>query len=147
MAMVVQTLLHCLPEDSAPDEGLRKINVFFQSEHFSEIPYQWLSVRVFATLKDMVKRGAYANRESAQQRLGGFFQDMKHVSIYAPYCDAFVMDQAMAALVADPRIALEARYGVKVFSLNNWDDFLAWLGVLEGGMSQEHRAGLAAAYP
>lgn len=147
MAMVVQTLLQCLPEDSAPEESLKKIGAFFQSEHFSEIPYQWLSVRVFATLKDMVKRGAYANHEAALQRLGGFFQDMKHVSIYGPYCDAFVMDQAMAALVADPRIDLEGRYGVKVFSLNNWDEFLAWLDVLESGMSIEHRAGLAAAYP
>lgn len=147
MAMVVQTLLQCLPEDSIPEESLKKIGAFFQSEHFSGIPYQWLSVRVFATLKDMVKRGSYPNREAAIQRLGGFFQDMKHVSIYGPYCDAFVMDQAMAALVADPRIALERRFGVKVFSLNNWDDFLAWLDALEGGMSQEHRAGLAAAYP
>lgn len=147
MAMVVQALLHCLPEDSASEESLKKIGAFFQSEHFSEIPYQWLSVRIFATLKDMVKRGAYPNSEAALQRLGGFFQDMKHVSIYAPYCDAFVMDQAMAALVADPRIALEGRYGVKVFSLNNWDKFLTWLDALEGGMSQEHRTGLAAAYP
>jgi len=147
MAMVVQALLHCLPEDSAPEEGLKRIGAFFRSEHFSDIPYQWLSVRVFATLKDMVKRGAYANREAALQRLGGFFQDVKHVSIYAPYCDAFVMDQAMAALVGDPRIALEVRYGVKIFSLNNWDEFLAWLDALEAGMSREHRAGLEAAYP
>ncbi|OIR15324.1 hypothetical protein GALL_36460 [mine drainage metagenome] len=147
MAMVVQTLLHCLPNDSQPKESLRKIGAFFQSEHFSEIPYQWLSVRIFATLKDMVKHGAFANREAALQRLSGFFQDTQHVAIYAPYCDAFVMDQAMAALVADPRIALETRYGVKVFSLNNWGDFLAWLSALEAGMSQEHRTGLAAAYP
>jgi hypothetical protein len=145
--MVVQKLFHCLPEDSSPEESLEKIGAFFQSEHFSEIPYQWLSVRVFATLKDMVKRGAYPNREAAVQRLGGFFQDMKHISIYAPYCDAFVMDQAMAALVADPRIALEERFGVKVFGLKNWDECLAWLDALECGMSQEHRAGLAAAYP
>jgi len=147
MAMVVQALLHCLPEDAPPEESLKKIGTFFQSEHFSGIPHQWLSVRVFAILKDMVKRGAYADREAALQRLSGFFQDMKHVSIYAPYCDAFVMDQAMAALVADPRIALEGRYGVKVFSLNNWDEFLGWIDALEAGMSQEHRTGLAAAYP
>lgn len=147
ISMVVEALLHCLPKNSPPEESLRKIGGFFQSEYFSEIPYQWLSSRVFATLKDMVKQGAYVNRESALKRLGGFFQDMKHVSIYAPYCDAFVMDKAMASLVADPHIALEARYGVRVFSLNNWDALLAWLDALEVGLSQEHRAGLAAAYP
>lgn len=51
MAMVVQTLLHCLPDDSPPEESLSKIGAFFKSEHFSETPYQWLSVRIFATLK------------------------------------------------------------------------------------------------
>lgn len=147
MSMVVESLLYCLPKNSSPEESLNKIGEFFQSEHFSEIPYQWLSVRFFATLKDMVKRGAYPNREAALKRLSGFFQDMKHISIYAPYCDAFVMDKPMAALMADPRIALEARYNVKVFSLNNWDALLAWLDALEVGLSQEHRAGLAAAFP
>jgi hypothetical protein len=95
----------------------------------------------------MVKRGAYADREKALKRLSGFFQDVMHVSTYAPYCNAFIMDQAMASLFADPRISLETRYGVKVFSLNNWSDFLAWLDELENGMTQEHCAGLAEAYP
>lgn len=147
MSMVVQSLLCCLPEEMPPEERLKKVGEYFKSNHFSEIPYQWLSVRAFAVLKDMVKRGAYADRDAAVKRLSGFFQDVKHVSTYAPYCDAFIMDQAMATLVTDPSIALEARYGVKVFSLNNWDDLLAWMDELEKGMTQEHRAGLAAAYP
>jgi hypothetical protein len=87
------------------------------------------------------------DRDKALERLSGFFQDVKHVFTYAPYCDAFVMDQAMASLVADPHVGLENRYRVKVFSLNNWGQFLAWLDVLEAEMTQEHRAGLAAAYP
>ena len=147
MSMVVQSMLYCLPEEMLPEEKLGKIGEYFKSNHFSAIPYQWVSVRAFAVLKDMVKRGAYTDRETALKRLSGFFQDVKHVSTYAPYCDAFIMDQAMASLVGDPRIALETRYGVKVFSLNNWDDFLAWMDALENGMTQEHRAGLAAAYP
>ena len=146
MSMVMQSLLYCLPEEMPPEERLRKIGGYFKSNHFSEIPYQWLSVRAFAVLKDMVKRGAYPDGEAALKRLSGFFQDVQHVSLYGPYCDAFIMDQPMAALVADPRIALEARFGVKIFSLNNWDELLAWMDELENGMTQEHRAGLAAAY-
>lgn len=72
---------------------------------------------------------------------------MKHIATYAPYCQAFVMDQPMAALMAQPTVALERRYGVRVFSLNNWDDFMRWLDGLEAAMSDEHRAGLKAAYP
>ncbi len=147
MSMVVQSLLHCLPDDVPPEKRLKRIAEFFKSSHFLEVPYQWLSARIVATLKDMVKRGAYADRGNALQRLSGFFQDVKHVATYAPYCDAFVMDQPMACLVADPHVGLEDRYGVKVFSLNNWEEFLAWVDALEAGMSQEHRAGLEAAYP
>lgn len=147
ISSVVQSLMYCLPKDMNPDAKMEKISEYFCSSHFLEVPSQWISVRAFSVLKDMVKRGAYADRENAIKRLSGFFQDVKHISVYAPYCDAFVMDQPMAALMSDPRIALEARYGVKIFSLNNWDAFLAWLSQLKESMTQEHRAGLAAAYP
>jgi hypothetical protein len=146
MSTVVQSMLHCLPKDTPPEEGLKQVARFFTSEHFTQIPYQWITTRMFATLKDMVKRGAYTSRENSIQRLGGFFQDVNHVAMYAPYCDAFVMDQAMAALVADPHMRLEDRYSVRVFSLNNWDELLIWLDTLETGMTDEHRAGLSAAY-
>jgi hypothetical protein len=144
---VVETLLYCLPDEMPPEERFRRIGDFFRSAYFSEAPCKWLSARICATLKDMVKRGAYANREDSIKRLSGFFHDVQHVAIYAPYCDAFVMDQTMASLVDDPHVGLENRYKVKVFSLNNWDQFLAWLDGIERGMSQEHRTGLNAAYP
>jgi hypothetical protein len=144
---VVQSMPHCLPEEAAPEERFRTIGRFFVSEHFTQVPCQQLSARIFAVLKDMVKRGAYTNRKKALQRLSGFLDDVQHISTYAPYCDAFVMDQPMAALVADPRVNLEELYGVRVFSLNNWDDFLAWLAGLEENLTEEHKAGLAAAYP
>jgi len=46
----------------------------------------------------MVKEGAYTNAERAVKRLSGFYYDVKHIAIYAPYCDAFVVDQPMAEL-------------------------------------------------
>jgi len=146
-SMVVQSLLYCFADEISPKERLKRVGMFFRSTHFGEIPYQWLSARIYPTLKDMVKRGAYADRDDAVRRLSGFFQDVKHVSTYAPYCDAFVMDRAMAALIADPRVGLEDRYGAKVFSLSNWDQFLTWLNTLEANMTLEHRVGLSAAYP
>jgi len=147
MSEVIQSLLQYLPDEVPIEERLERIGAFFKSPHFLEMPYQWLSVRIYATVKDMVKRGAYADRDKALRRLRGFFRDVMHVSTYAPYCNAFLMDQAMASLVADPKVNLENRYGVKVFSLNNWNQFLTWLDEMEAAMTQEHRAGLAAAYP
>jgi hypothetical protein len=147
ISTAVQQMLHILPDDIPPEDSLRQCALFLVSDHFKQLPYQWLSARIFATLKAMVKGGAYTNRERALQRLSGFFYDVKHISTYAPYCDAFVMDQPMAELVASHNVGLEERFGVKVFSLNNWNDFLSWLEALEAGMSQGHRTGLATAYP
>jgi hypothetical protein len=147
MSMVVQSMLQVLPENTSPEERLKQVARFFVSEHFSQVPYRGLTARTFATLKDMVKRGAFTNRESAIKRLSGFLYDVKHIATYAPYCDAFVIDQPMAALVADPRVGLKEQYGVRIFSLNNWEDLFLWLDTIEAGMSDEHRAGLAAAYP
>lgn len=147
VATVVEHMLHWLPEDQPPVDKMRRCMEFFASEHFVNVPNLWLEARMFATLKDMVKRGAYVNREKALDRMSGVFEDLRHVALYAPYCDAFVMDKAMAELVGQPTVGLEQRYGVKVFSLNNWDDLLSWLDDLQAGMSDEHKAGVAAAYP
>ena len=147
VATVVEHMLHWLPEEQLLVDRMRRCMEFFASEHFANVPYLWLEARMFATLKGMVKRGAHANREKALERLSGVFEDFKHIALYAPYCDAFVMDKAMAELVGQPTVGLGQRYGVEVFSLNNWDDLLAWLDGLQAGMSDEHKAGVATAYP
>lgn len=144
LSKVFESLIHCLPLEK-PEDRLKKIGQFFTSEHFKQVPHLWLTARIYATVKDMVKRGAY-HSDTAKDRLSGFFQDIKHVATYAPYCDAFFMDKAMAHVVADPRINLGNRFDVKVFSLNNWDQFLSWLSDIEAGMSQEHRAALSSVY-
>lgn len=147
MASVVEHMLHWLPKEQPFADRMRRCMEFFASEHFANVPNLWLEARMFATLKDMVKRDTYANREKAIKKLSGQFEDFKQIALYAPYCDAFVMDKAMAELVRQPSVGLEQRYGIKVFSLNNWDDLFEWLDDLEAGMSDEHKAGVAAAYP
>jgi len=147
MASMVGYMRDHLPNDMPELQQLQRCADFFKSEHFAEIPCEWISARLFATLKSMVKRGAYANRSEARRRLSGVFEDIRHISLYAPYCDAFVMDTPMAELTRQPSVGLEARYGVRVFSLNNWEEFLAWLDGLEVGMSTAHITGIEAAYP
>jgi len=146
-SQVVQSLLVCFPDEISPAQRLKKIGQFFLSKHFYNIPYQWVSSRIYAVLKHMVKNGAYRNADSTINKLRGFFYDVKHVALYAPYCDAFIMDQPMASIVSDSRIALERKYGVRVFSLNNWNELFVWLNEIEEGMSEEHKLGISAAYP
>jgi hypothetical protein len=144
---VIEEMLSTLPKDMPLIERLESCQRFFTSEYFRNVPFEWISARMFATLKAMVRQGAYANRDQARQRLSGVLSDIAHISTYAPYCDAFVMDTPMADLVRQPTVALEARYGVRVFSLNNWQALSTWLDDLEAHMSDEHREGFAAAYP
>lgn len=145
-ATVVENMIELIPRQVPRAEHLQRCADFFASDYFAQVPHEWISAHLFATLKEQVKRGAYANREAANERLAGVFDDIAHISTYAPYCDAFVMDAPMAELVRRPTVALEERYGVKVFSRRNWDALLAWLDALEASMSAEHRAAVAAVY-
>lgn len=147
VATVVEQMMHWLPSDQPLPERIARCIEFFQSQHFSEVPHEWLSSHMFATLKAMVQQGAFSNRKVARKRLSGVFGDIKHISRFAPYCDAIVVDKFMADLVCRPTVGIDQRYGPMVFSLSNWEDLLTWLDRLEADMSEDHRRGIAAAYP
>lgn len=142
----VQALLRYFDGAVGNKDRIAKIREFFASEHFSNIPSNWISARLGALLKDRVKNGAFANRDRAVKRLSGFFYDVNHISLYAPYCDAFVMDNTMAEIVSDKRLALTENFGVNVYSLNNWDELHTWLDTLEAEMTEEHRQAVELAY-
>lgn len=146
-ARVVEQMLQLLPAQIAGEHRINRCAEFFHSQHFFNVPSEWISSHLFAALKAMVKRGAYCNRTDASKRLSGIFDDISHISVYAPYCDAFVMDASMADLVRQPSVQLEQRYGVNVFSVANWDALLAWLDRLEAGMTLEHKQAVVTAYP
>ena len=102
---------------------------------------------MFATLKGMVRNGFYTNKTAAASKLSGFFYDVRHISTYAPYRDAFFMDDAMRDLVNRPSVDLTKRFGTQVFSLNTLDAFIEWLDSVEYSMTEEHKTALALAYP
>lgn len=147
ISLVVQGMLRDFPSDVPEDQRLKVCVEFMtQSEHFRDIPSHYLSSRIYATVKDMVRQGSYAHRDKTLRIFNGFFHDVKHISTYAPYCDAFVMDTRMADIVKKPSVDLERKYGTMVFSENNWGALIAWLEALPAVISDEHKRGLVAAY-
>lgn len=144
---IIRKLYHCIPDTVAGGNKFKEIAQFLTSAHFRNVPYQDISSRSFATLKAQVKEGAYSNREKAKTSLRGFFYDVRHVATYAPYCDAIFIDKAMAQLMSRREMALSKRYGVKIFSQYNIDEFKCWIGNLMFKMSEEHRNALYLAYP
>ncbi|WP_430471310.1 hypothetical protein [Thalassospira lucentensis] len=147
MSIVVQNLLRSIPRNISEEKRLQTILAFFSSDHFRSVPGEELSARIFASLKKMVKTGAYKNKKKAKEKLSGFFYDVRHVAKYGPYCDAFFADKAMAELLSAPEIDFSRRYGVQVFTVDTIDEFYVWLDQLEENMSDEHKAGLKQAYP
>ncbi|MFC4484930.1 hypothetical protein [Cupriavidus campinensis] len=65
---------------------------------------------------------------------------------YGPYCIAITVDGPMADIVRQPTVALETRYGTKVYSVGEFDALEAWCDEQTAGMPDEHRRGVADAY-
>lgn len=126
---------------------LGTLSAFFNSAYFFECPYHWISVRIFAVLRDQVQNGAFQDREKAKIKLRGVFHDVGHIATYAPYCDAMFVDNAMAHILHDPRLRLSERYGTRIFSARSRADFDQWLSGVSASMTDLHRAGLKLAYP
>lgn len=144
---LVRRMLRWAPAELPPDAKIALVKAFFASPHFAALPMVWTSTRMFATLKGLVRHGFYTNSATAASKLSGFFYDVKHISTYAPYCDAFFMDDAMRDLVNRPTVDLAGRFGTQLFSLSNLDDFMRWLDIVEESTTEEHKSALALAYP
>ncbi|HEU0153154.1 MAG TPA: hypothetical protein VFQ84_07410 [Arenimonas sp.] len=145
-SQVVERMRDQLPAEMDIAEQIEACAEFFRTPHFAQLPYQYIRSRACAMLKQRAKRGAYVNTDKAIAAVGGFFYDLDHIGHYAPYCDAIAMDQPMAEMMKSGQMDLEGRFGVKVFSLANLDEFHAWLDEAEQGMTDEHRQGLREAY-
>lgn len=141
---VMEVMMDMIGRDTEPEERFRLCGEFFRSDHFKNTPFHWLSARIYAVLKDMVRRGAFKNSDEAKDRLKGFFYDVNHIATYAPYSDAIVIDAFMAELVSHPGIDLAHKYSVDVFSRRNWDDFLTWIENLKKNMTTERKSALDA---
>ena len=146
MSQVVQGMLSQFPKEMEHKDKLKRIVEFFSTEQFQNAPVQDLKSRIFATLKMLVVQGAHQNRDNALKKLSGFYYDVDHISTYAPYCDAILIDAPMHEIVGRQQVELEERYGVKVFSRSNWEQMLTWFDEIEAEMTDEHRQALAVAY-
>ena len=127
----------------------RSIGAFLASRHFREIPSQQLSARLYSAFKERLRTKADrlpTSKEDREKKYSGLLFDVRHASTYAPYCDAFFTDNAMANLMNNKRVAVEETYGCKVFSASSREELFKWLGEVKANMTPEHADGLRWAY-
>ena len=88
---------------------MQRIQAFFESEYFANVPYERIGSEFFALLRQRLREGAYKDREKNRKRFGGLFYDVRFISAYAPYCNAMVVDNFMYQWATDPLIDLPKR--------------------------------------
>jgi hypothetical protein len=128
----------------------KKISEVFASQHYRQMPSQQLSARLYAAFKQRLRRKADAmptTEDKRETKYSGLMFDIKHVSTYAPYCDAYFADKWMAHLMEDSRVSVEKTFGCKVFSSSSIQQLYQWLDDLKATMRQQHKIDLAWAYP
>ena len=146
-ASVMEDLVHIattLKADARVDPRI------FRLRALRAIPMQQLSARLYSAFKDALRKKADqlpTSREARAEKYSGLMFDVQHAATYAPYCDAFFTDNAMAALMKEKRVAVEKTWGCKVFSSSHQLQFGDWLAGLKTGMTPQHAEDLAWAYP
>ena len=145
-SMMIESLLHYHDKQPAPLR-MQRIQAFFQSEYFANVPEARIGSEFFALLRHRLRQGEYKNKEKNRDRFGGLFYDIRFISTYAPYCDAMVVDNLMFQWATDPLIDLPKRFGVRLFSRRNWDEFLTYLADLAASQRPEVDEALKMIHP
>lgn len=125
--------------------GLAKADVgkevyrFWTWERNMEQPHHRISSYIFAALAKRVVNGKKrVNR--------GMMNDVRAISIYAPYVDAMFIDKECADLLTEPKLVADLNYKARIFSFANPDAFLSYISELEANTSDAVRVRAARIY-
>lgn len=145
-AQVVSTLMLEQDHDLPVPSRFAKVKEFLSSDAFCRVPHVDASCRIMASLRKAIRRGELPTTERAEEAMFGFWQDMEMVSVFAPYTDAVFLDRTMHRWITDKECNLPERYGFKVFSVESWDAFTAFLDDVRNSKPRNHDLWLRAAY-
>ena len=113
---------------------------FFASDAFARIPYVDIWASMHACLADELGRG----RKKAPSP--GFTTDVTMLATLAPYCDAMFVDKECARFARELQRHGALVQTLRIFSLDNKEEFLKYLQELEHALSPEHQSALVTAY-
>ncbi|WP_148078751.1 hypothetical protein [Histidinibacterium lentulum] len=124
-----------LLEERGVDEGQHPIKIveFWHSDQQREIPHQKISAYLFAAV---ARRVAMGEKRIVDR---GLVNDVRTISVYAPYMDALFIDKRCAVLLKEEPLATALEYKARIFSLSDPDEFLGYLREIEGNTPDEVR--------
>jgi hypothetical protein len=118
------------PDEKSP---LDTVEGFADSPQYRETPCVFLKCRIWAKIAELV-----LNPKGSRKPRSGDTYDARVLGSYAPYCDAMFLDGGFREIAIDPRLAVQKRFGARIFSEQVRDEFLAYLDDLERQTSLDH---------
>jgi hypothetical protein len=137
----VQAVMQVFREEGIPQEQLlSKASEYFLSPHLRHVP----SIRISSMLYAALARKVAGGQKRPPSR--GMANDVEVLSALLPYCNAMFVDKECHALLSEEPLRSELGFGIKVFSLNNKQDFLVYLKDIEKSASQDLMMALVELY-
>ena len=125
MSDLAQVLNVLLLDAGDEPTRMQEVRQFLRSSHFRTAPAVDIASRLFAVLRKLARRG------HRPKRLSGVLYDIDAIRSFAPYCDAVFVDREMGRWMNDSDAKVGELYGVRIFSVDTWNDFDSYLDDLE----------------
>jgi len=124
-----------------PQKQCETLCEFFRSTDFSEIPSVKISSLMFAAI---AQQAAHQGRKNPLNR--GFSTDVAAISTFLPFCDAIFIDKECWTILTQNPVRDRLGFPTRLYSVENSDDFLAYLDIIGGSVSPEHFGALREVY-
>lgn len=128
-------LVHAMKDRSVPiDKWQTTIEAFLYSEEIKRTPFAQLGCGLFAAL------GWQAERGQGKSVDRGMRNDFQAIAVYAPYCDAMLIDRRCRQLLTDTPLRDVVPTDLGVFDVRAREALEAWLDDVEAGAPTGHEA-------
>jgi len=116
------------------EEKIKKVVSFLVSDEMLEIPFNKISALLWASI---AHASAHGGQKTPPNQ--GTVNDIEMISTLLPYCDAILVDNAMFALLNNGEVKKEIfKYGTKIFSKNNKQEFFDYLDEVKKNANDDH---------
>lgn len=110
-----------------------KVEEYLTSPYIKDIPFNKISSMMWAALASRV---AHQGRKRAPDE--GLGEDIEFISVLFPYCDVMFIDKECHSFLMEKPLVDEIKFGTKIFSQRNRNDFMLYLDGIEKFASKEH---------
>lgn len=118
-----------------------KIKDYFLSSELKNLPHNRISALLWAA----IARKAASGQKRPMSK--GMRADVQFISDLLPYCTAMFIDKECHGLLTEEPLAKEiSRFGTRLFSLNNKEEFIEYLEGILANATPEHLAALEEVY-